>query len=109
MVRLNFIVILKKVAKKVALKYGLYAGLAFGLLMFMMTANYGNLLFLKIVEAFGFFMGTFFVENDVYNPVTDDGYTVGDVFAVFFSIIFASFALGTAEPCVKAFTLGFIH
>lgn len=78
--------------------------------MFMMTANYGNLytyILLKLFEAFGFFIGTFFVEKDVYNPVTDDGYTVGDVFSVFFSIIFASFALGTAEPCAKAFTLGF--
>ena len=51
-------------------------------------------------------MGTIFVEEDVYNPVQDDGYTVGDVLSIFFSIIFASFALGTAEPCVKAFTLG---
>eukprot|EP00828_Plagiopyla_frontata_P026451 TRINITY_DN3460_c0_g1_i5.p1 TRINITY_DN3460_c0_g1~~TRINITY_DN3460_c0_g1_i5.p1 ORF type:complete len:873 (+),score=144.61 TRINITY_DN3460_c0_g1_i5:314-2932(+) len=84
------------IAKKIALKYGLYAGVGVGLLMFMMTANY----------AFGFFVGTYFVEKDVYNPVQDDGYTVGDVLSVFFSIIFASFALGTAEPCVKAFTLG---
>ena len=60
----------------------------------------------QLLIAFGFFIGSFFVEKDVYNPVRNDGYTVGDVLAVFFSLIFASFALGTAGPCVKAFTLG---
>ena len=65
------------------------------------------LFFFKWFPAFGFYIGTFFVEKDVYNPITDDGYTVGDVLSIFFSVIFASMALGTAEPCVKAFALGF--
>ena len=53
------------------------------------------LLLLIISLGFGFFIGSFFVQHDIYNPVSHRGYTVGDVLAVFFSIIFASFALGT--------------
>ena len=66
---------------------------------FMMTANY-SIFSLKgefnFYLVFGYYIGTFFIENKVYNATSGNNYTIGDIISVLFSIVFASFALGAA-------------
>jgi hypothetical protein len=58
------------------------------------------------VYAYSFFMGTVFIYHDVYNSLTDKGYTAGNVMTCFFGVVFGMFALGLGSPNIKAIAEG---
>jgi len=80
---------------KMISKYTVMAGVAIGFIIFIVQAIY----------AFGFFIGSIFVKNQVNNPTTGDPYTAGDVLSVFFAIMNVNFVPTLATPCIKAFTI----
>lgn len=71
-------------AKKIAVKFGLLLGISFGLIYFVMNADY----------ALGFYYGSKLIEDREYNDLSGTSYTVGDVLATYFTIIFAAMSLG---------------
>jgi ATP-binding cassette subfamily B (MDR/TAP) protein 1 len=68
----------------VTVKNGFYSGLSFGLIMFVMLADY----------ALGFWYGSLCIGGKYYNSNTNKVYTTGDVFIIFFSILNGGFSLG---------------
>ena len=81
--------------KNPILKYSVLAGCSVGGILFAMFAIY----------ALGFFVGSKFIEHQVYNPTNDGPYKVGDVLTVFFAIMMASFTPARATPSIKAFAI----
>jgi len=81
--------------KNPILKYSVVAGCSVGLILFSMFAIY----------ALGFFVGSKFIQHQVYNPTNDGPYKVGDVLTVFFAIMMASFTPARATPSIKAFAI----
>ena len=80
---------------KVVSKYAVLAGITVGFIVLAIQGIY----------ALGFFIGSIFIKNDVYNPSSDGAYTAGDVLTVFFSIMMVNFTPTLATPCIKAFTI----
>ena len=76
-------------------KYNVYSGLALGCIIFAMFGVY----------ALGFFVGSKFIEHEVYNPTNDGPYKVGDVLTVFMAIMMASFTPARVTPSFKAFAI----
>jgi len=76
-------------------KYTLLAGGAVGFIVLGQQAIY----------ALGFFIGSIFVKNEVYNPSSDGPYTVAEVLTVFFAIMTMNYTPSAATPCLKAFAL----
>ena len=81
--------------RKPIVKYSTFAGVAMGALMFCMFGIY----------ALAFFVGSKFIEHDVYNPVNDGPYRSGDVLSIFMAIRMASFAPTRATPSLRAFAI----
>ena len=80
---------------KLIAKYTVIAGIAIGMIIFTV----------QFVYAFGFFIGSIFVKNQVNNPTTDKPYTAGDVLTVFMAIMNVTFVPTMMTPCIKAFTI----
>lgn len=59
-------------------------GISFGLIYFAMNADY----------ALGFYYGSKLIEDRDWNDLNDRPYTIGDVLATYFTIIFAAMSLG---------------
>ena len=76
-------------------RFTVMAGMAIGLIIFTVQGIY----------AFGFFIGSIFVKNQVNNPTTDEPYTAGSVLSVFFAIMNVNFVPTQCTPCIKAFTV----
>jgi len=57
------------------------------------------------IYALGFFVGSLFIEHEVWNPVSKRGYNVSDVLTVFFAIMMASFTPARMTPSIKAFAI----
>ncbi len=81
--------------RKPIVKYSAFAGFAMGGLMFCMFGIY----------ALCFFVGSKFIENDVYNPVNDGPYRSGDILSIFMAMRMASFAPTRATPSLRAFAI----
>jgi len=56
--------------------------------------------------AFGFWMGSIFIYNDVQNTLYGVTYTAGHVMSCFFGVNFGMFALGASSPSIKAIAEG---
>jgi len=80
-------------------KYSIICGCTIGLLFFAMYSIY----------ALGFFIGSIFIDHEVYNPSSDGPYTVGNVLTVFFAIMMASFTPARATPSVRAFGIAKVN
>lgn len=59
-----------------------------------------------LLFALGLFFGGILVTEGVTNNVRDRDYTPGDIIAVFFGMMFASFSLSVAGPNFQAVTKG---
>jgi len=80
-------------------KYSVICGCAIGLLFFAMYSIY----------ALGFFIGSIFIDHNVYNPASDGPYNVGNVLTVFFAIMMASFTPARATPSIRAFGIAKVN
>lgn len=56
--------------------------------------------------AYAFFLGSIWIEKDIYNSIYGRTYTSGDVLSIFFGIVFGLFAIGTAAPNIQAVAEG---
>ena len=77
-----------KLAKKAGKVKGIWTGLGIGVLYCAMDCIYG----------IGFFIGSYFIEYEVYNTWTGKPYDVNSVMIVFLTITFGFFALGQTAP-----------
>ncbi|XP_053323209.1 ATP-binding cassette sub-family B member 5-like isoform X2 [Spea bombifrons] len=75
-------------AKKIGIKKQIASQLALGVMYFIIYASYG----------LGFWYGTSLV-------LGGNGYTIGDVFLVFFSVVFSSYCIGQASSHLEAFSV----
>lgn len=83
---------LDKVKKKVLQLY-YFGGGAFGLLHFSNLSSF----------ALAFWYGSKLIEDRTHNAISDRPYNVGDVLAVFFSIMIGAQALAQLSPSLKCF------
>jgi hypothetical protein len=56
--------------------------------------------------AYAFFIGSYFVTDQVQNPKFHKPYSNGDILSCFFGIVFGVFSLGMATPNIKAISEG---
>ncbi|XP_060086046.1 ATP-dependent translocase ABCB1-like [Ylistrum balloti] len=71
-------------AKKIGIKKSITSGLSMGIIWFIMMGSY----------ALGFWYGA--------KLVRDDGYSIGKVLIVFFSVLIGAFSLGNAAPHLQS-------
>ncbi|KAF4741051.1 (ABC) transporter, partial [Perkinsus olseni] len=83
-------------AKKGGIRAGIQNGLGVGLAFCSMYCSY----------ALAFWYGGTLVEDNEINDYTGAPYNGGDVLAVFFSVIMATFGLGQAMPPLQTFQAG---
>ncbi|KAM5157180.1 ATP-binding cassette sub-family B member 5-like [Mantella aurantiaca] len=75
-------------AKNIGIKKAITSQLAVGMMYFFIFSSY----------ALGFWYGTMLV-------LSDEGYTIGSVMLVFFSVVFSSYCLGQAASHLEAFSV----
>ncbi len=56
--------------------------------------------------AYAFYVGSYFITEEVFNPKFNRDYSNGDILSCFFGIVFGVFSLGMATPNIKAITEG---
>ena len=56
--------------------------------------------------AYAFFLGSIWIQYDIYNSVFGRPYKSGDIIACFFGVIFGLFSIGLATPNIKAVNEG---
>lgn len=64
-------------AKSFIIKNGMYIGVGYGILFFSIFLTY----------ALGFYFGSVFIKEKIWNYVLGRDYNVGDVFTIFFCVI----------------------
>ncbi len=79
-------------AEKATIRNSIYLGAAIGLINFAIAFTQG----------LGYFIGSFFIEYEVYNTKYKTPYTCASVLTVFFSGLFSMFSLGTIAPQLKS-------
>lgn len=52
--------------------------------------------------AYAFYMGSIWIEKDIYNNTYKRGYTAGEILSCFFGVVFGMFSMGMATPNIKA-------
>jgi len=52
--------------------------------------------------SFAFYMGSVWIEKDIYNNTYQRPYKAGEILSCFFGVIFGMFSLGIATPNIKA-------
>jgi ATP-binding cassette subfamily B (MDR/TAP) protein 1 len=71
-------------------------GLGFGFLWLIIYAGY----------SYSLYVGSWFIEEGVKNPTSDEPYNAGDILTCFFGTLFGMFNLGMLEPAMKAIANG---
>ncbi len=83
-------------AKKTGVRTHLKTSLAIAFFFAVMFGYY----------AYAFYVGSYFITGEVFNPKFNRDYTNGDILSCFFGIVFGVFSLGMATPNIKAITEG---
>jgi len=83
-------------ARNMILKFSFFLALSVGIICLVAGSYY----------AAGYFFGALMIKEDITNPTSGKTYTIGDVYTIMFSIVFAGFSLGQAAPLQKAFVTG---
>jgi ATP-binding cassette, subfamily B (MDR/TAP), member 1 len=83
-------------AKKISRAGSMGAGIAMG--FFICTIYLGY--------AYAFWLGGYFVDNDVQNTIAGRTYTGGDCISIFFGVLFGLFAGSSASPQIAAIMEG---
>ena len=78
-------------AQSATVRNSFILGLAVGLINFAMSLSHG----------LGYFIGSFFIQHDVYNHIKDKNYDAATVTIVFFTGLFATFSIGMIAPQMK--------
>jgi len=52
--------------------------------------------------AYAFYLGSVWIEHDIYNHTYKRPYRAGEIMSCFFGVVFGMFSLGTATPNIKA-------
>eukprot|EP01022_Parablepharisma_sp_SALTPOND_P020295 TRINITY_DN364_c1_g1_i1.p1 TRINITY_DN364_c1_g1~~TRINITY_DN364_c1_g1_i1.p1 ORF type:complete len:1324 (+),score=185.08 TRINITY_DN364_c1_g1_i1:6701-10672(+) len=79
-------------AQEASVKNSMILGVAVGLINLAMSLSHG----------LGYFIGSFFIQYNVYNYTYKEDYTCGHVMTVFFAILFAMMSLGLIAPQLKS-------
>lgn len=79
-------------AKTAGIKSHFKGNFVIALFMFILFSTY----------SYAFFMGSIWIEKEIYNNTFKRPYKSGDILSCFFGVIFGMFSIGMALPSVKA-------